>query len=121
MLGRKKMQELSIVKSNGGSYIDSREVAELVGKRHHHLLRDIDKYKKIMQDSIETKIGFNEFFIESVYSDAIGRTLPCYLLTKMGCDNEQRTLMQSGYSFFQEKHLQNVVAYIKRPDVRAVH
>jgi len=80
------MYDLTIIKQNGGAYIDSREVAELIGKRHHHLLRDIGGYIKIMRESIETNFGFNDFFLESSYVDGIGRTLPCYLISKMGCE-----------------------------------
>ena len=38
------MNELKIIKQNGGAYIDSREVAEAIGKNHKDLLRDIRKY-----------------------------------------------------------------------------
>jgi Rha family phage regulatory protein len=80
------MHELTLIRQNGGAYIDSREVAEVIGKRHHHLLRDIDRYIRVMEESIETNFGFNDFFLESSYVDSIGRTLPCYLLSKMGCE-----------------------------------
>jgi Rha family phage regulatory protein len=80
------MYDLTLIKQNGGVYIDSREVAVAIGKRHHHLLRDISGYIGIMQKSIETNFGFNGFFIESSYVDSIGRTLPCYLISKMGCE-----------------------------------
>jgi len=35
------MTDLTIIKQNGGCYIDSREVAELIGKRHDHLRSEI--------------------------------------------------------------------------------
>jgi Rha family phage regulatory protein len=79
------VKDLTIIKQNGSAYIDSREVAEIIGKRHHHLLRDINSYIHIMQESTETKNGFSDFFLESSYTDATGRNLPCYLLSKMGC------------------------------------
>ena len=80
------MNELTIIKRDGGAYIDSREVAELIGKRHHNLLRDINGYISHMEKSIEIKIDCNAFFIESSYIDAIGRTLPCYLISKLGAE-----------------------------------
>jgi len=80
------MNELTLIKQQGGVYIDSREVAEAIEKRHHHLLRDIDRYIKFMTESTETKIGFSGFFVASTYFDSTGRTLPCYLLSKMGCE-----------------------------------
>ena len=47
-------------------------------------MRDISGY--INAISIEPNIGLNEYFIESTYKDSIGRTLPCYLLTRKGCE-----------------------------------
>ena len=63
--------------------IGSREVAEMMGKEHSKLLKDIRRY---IQHFIEAKIGFNEFWTESTYSDKIGRMLPCYKITKKGCE-----------------------------------
>jgi Rha family phage regulatory protein len=80
------MYDLTIIKQNNGCYIDSREVAEIIGKQHKHLLRDIRGYCEILEKSIKPKVGLNEFFLESSYIDPIGRTLPCYLLSKMGCE-----------------------------------
>jgi len=80
------MYDLTVIKQNGGAYIDSREVAEAIGKRHHHLLRDINGYIKIMRESTKTNFGFSEFFLESSYFDSTGRELPCFLLSKMGCE-----------------------------------
>jgi Rha family phage regulatory protein len=80
------MYELTIIKKDGGTYIDSREVAEAIGKRHDHLLRDIGKYREIIMKIIDPKNGLNDFFIGSSYVDSIGRTLPCYLISKMGCE-----------------------------------
>lgn len=80
------MNELSIIHKNGVDVIDSREVAEVIGKEHRHLIRDIRNYAEIIEKSIEPNFGLNDFFIPSEYKDSIGRTLPCYLLTKKGCD-----------------------------------
>lgn len=66
--------------------VGSREVAKLTGRNHKDLLRDIRGYIEVMEKSIERNFAPNEFFIESSYKDSIGRTLPCYLLTKKGCD-----------------------------------
>ena len=66
--------------------IDSREVAAMVEKRHDNIVRDIRSYIQNMDDSIALKIEVNDFFIESSYLDLIGRTLPCYLVTRKGCE-----------------------------------
>lgn len=66
----------------------SREVAEMVEKNHKDLIRDIKRYIKQMNEAkgIERNIAPNEFFQESVYKDSIGRSLPCYDVTKKGCE-----------------------------------
>lgn len=66
--------------------LDSREVAEMTGKRHDHLVRDIRGYVRILRDSTVPKFGVSDFFIESTYEDSTGRTLPCYQITKQGCE-----------------------------------
>lgn len=80
------MYDLNIIKRNGGSYIDSREVAELIGKAHKNLLRDIAGYIGYMRNSNRLKIEPVRYFLESEYLDAKGETRPCYLLSKMGCE-----------------------------------
>lgn len=77
------MSNLTIFEENGQLLTDSREVAELVGKDHGKLLRDIRGY---CEHLIESNFGLNDFFIQSTFQDAINRTLPCYLITKKGCD-----------------------------------
>ena len=80
------MGNLEVFKFDGVDVVDSRQVAEMTGKQHKHLLRDIAGYIEVLTQSTEPKIGPSEFFIESSYKDSTGRTLPCYLLTKKGCD-----------------------------------
>lgn len=63
--------------------LDSREVAEMIDKNHADLLRDI---RRNIDYFIESKIAFNEFFIESSYKDKIGRTLSSFEITKKGCE-----------------------------------
>ena len=66
--------------------IDSREVAEMVGKEHKNLLADIRGYVDNMKDFNGLKIQPVDFFIESTYIDAKGETRPCYLTTRKGCE-----------------------------------
>jgi len=77
--------ELTIIKRNGGAYIDSREVADYIGKRHDNLLRDIDGYVRTLVKSGVLKIEDTSFFIKSTYTDACKREKPRYLLSKLGC------------------------------------
>jgi len=78
-----KVNSLTVIKHDGQLVTDSREVATMVEKDHAHLLRDIKGYVDILTQS---NFGFSEFFIPSTYQDSTGRTLPCYLLTRKGCD-----------------------------------
>lgn len=80
------MNKLQIISKNGVEVVDSREVAEMIGKEHRNLIRDIRGYVEIIENSTELKIEPSDFFIQSTYMDSTGRTLPCYLLTKKGCD-----------------------------------
>ena len=66
--------------------LDSREVAEMLPKRHTDLLRDIEKYSNYLESSIERNFALNEFWQKSTYKDKIGRTLKCYQITKKGCE-----------------------------------
>ena len=63
--------------------LTSVEVAEMVGKDHNKLLRDIREYIAQFDAS---KIGHTEFFTESEYTDKANRKKPCYLVTKKGCE-----------------------------------
>lgn len=63
--------------------LDSREVAEMVGKEHKNIIRDIRGYVKELG---ELKIEPTNFFTESEYTDKSNRKKPCYLVTKKGCE-----------------------------------
>lgn len=71
--------------------LDSREVAGMVEKEHRFLMRDIRRYiNQIIEGNekyfTECKIAPSDFFKESEYKDSTGRTLPCYRITKKGCE-----------------------------------
>lgn len=63
--------------------LTSNEVAEMIGKDHSKLIRDIRTYIGYLA---EAKIGSGDFFIESYYKDANNQERPNYLLTKQGCE-----------------------------------
>lgn len=62
--------------------ISSIEVAEMVGKEHKELLRDIRRYCEQLSQS---KIALPDFFTESEYENR-GKMYPCYKVTKKGCE-----------------------------------
>ena len=72
-----------MVKRLESKYIDSREVAEMVGKEHSKLMRDIRNYTDQFNQS---NIGFVDFFAASSYTDGKGEERPCYRITKKGCE-----------------------------------
>lgn len=74
---------MKIVSLNGQLLVDSREVAEKVDKPHNDLMKSIRTYAEYLTKG---NFSLSEFFIESSYQDTTGRTLPCYLLTRKGCD-----------------------------------
>ena len=59
----------------------SLEVAEITGKEHKSVLRDIrDEIEKLESQRIFTE----HIFVPSEYQDRTGRTLPMYILTREG-------------------------------------
>lgn len=64
-------------------FIDSREVAEMVGKMHKNLLSDIRGY---VNELGQLKIQPSDFFAESTYRNSQNKEQPCYLVTKKGCE-----------------------------------
>lgn len=77
------MNELKPMNFNGIEAVDSRQVAEAVGKAHKEMLRDIRTYCGYLNES---KIAPVDFFIESTYTDSKGEERPCYLCTRKGCE-----------------------------------
>ncbi len=63
--------------------ITSMEVAQMVGKKHYDLLKDIRKYTEQLD---EGKISVVDFFTESTYIDGKGESRPCFMVTKKGCE-----------------------------------
>ena len=78
------MKELTVINKNGVLLTDSREVAEMIGKEHKHLMRDIRGYINVLSTS--PNLDSSNFFIEDSYLDSKNETRPCYLLTKQGCE-----------------------------------
>ena len=98
------MNNLELFVQDGKVLADSRKVAEMIGKDHAHLCRDIAGY---IDTLTESKIGFgdgnnpkldsssgntpnlgaSDFFIPATYKQAgNGKAVKCYKLTKQGCE-----------------------------------
>ncbi len=67
----------------GRKVIDSRDVAQMVEKSHNVLMRSIRTYMEYLRES---NFAQSDFFIESDYLNAQNHRMPCYLITKKGCD-----------------------------------
>lgn len=78
------MSQLQIINENGKLYADSRQVAEMIGKRHADLIRSIDGYVEVLSQN--AKLRSDNFFVKSSYQAGTGKTYPCYKLTRKGCD-----------------------------------
>lgn len=63
--------------------ISSMEVAEMVGKAHNDLMKDIRRYCEQLSLG---KIPQSDFFTESTYVNGRGKEYPCYNVTKKGCE-----------------------------------
>lgn len=70
--------------------IDSREVAEMLGKEHKHILQYIEGNKDVIGiiPTLESQdLDYQNYFIPSSYKTAgNNKTYKCYLVTKMGCE-----------------------------------
>lgn len=77
------MNELQLINKCGVFYADSRQVAEMISKRHTDLLRDINKYVNVLTNA---KLRSLDFFVKTTYTDGKGEIRPCYLLSRKGCD-----------------------------------
>lgn len=93
--------QFPVFEYKGKLVADSRDVAPFAEKDHAHLLRDIRRYVKVMEQFSESKIGLadtmnkhltdnkfvvSDYFIEATYIDEQGKTRPCFYCTEMGCE-----------------------------------
>lgn len=83
------MNELQVL--NHKQTISSREVAEMMEKKHFEVLRMLEGYEKpkvigIIPVLTNSSSTVSDYFIESSYKDKSGKTNKCYECTKMGCE-----------------------------------
>lgn len=77
------MNDMIEVTNNKNLFLSSLEVAEMIEKEHRKLLRDIRNYSNYLG---EAKIGLSDFWTESTYKSSQNKTMPCYMVTKKGCE-----------------------------------
>ena len=89
-------KDLTITTNEGKEVyvIDSREVAEMMGKTHAEIIQYLEglnykdgrvKITGIIPTLVAGDIQVNNYFIESTYNDR-GRIKKCYKVTKQGCE-----------------------------------
>lgn len=95
--------------------ITSLEVAEMVGKEHYDLLKDIRRYCEQLSQG---NIPLPDFFTESTYMNR-GKEYPCYNVTKKGCEFIAHKLTgQKGTEFTAKfiNRFHEMEDYIKQSD-----
>lgn len=87
------MNKLALINSDGEIYADSRDVAAAINVEHRNLLRTIHSYCEILSESKialaelgQHKIEQSDFFVEAEYTNSQNKKMPCYLITRKGCD-----------------------------------
>ena len=63
--------------------ISSKEVAEMLGVRHDHLLRKIDSLNEILHNS---NLGADKYWVSGNYTAGTGKQYREYQVTKRGCE-----------------------------------
>lgn len=77
--------------------ISSREVAEMMGKQHKHILNKIDK---LNNDLTSRKFDPLKYWAEGVYVDSKGETRREYQVTELGCELiAHKTIGEEGTTF----------------------
>ena len=69
--------------------ITTLEISEMMGVQHNEILRKLEgrsDRKGYIQILSESHLALADYFQESTYVDAQGKSRKCYKVTKMGCD-----------------------------------
>lgn len=82
--------------------IDSRTVAEWIGKQHKELLRDIRQYAEYLKGA---DLRCTDFWQETTYKAENGKVNPCYIVTKKGCEFIQHKMTGQKGAVFTAKYI----------------
>lgn len=105
------MNNLTLTSTDGRLYADSRDVSEAIERPHNDLLKSIRSYCKYLG---EGEISQSDFFVEATYTNEQNREMPCYLITRKGCNmiankltGKKGVLFTSAYvTAFEQMHEQ---------------
>jgi len=73
----------NIIMTNKIETVTSMEVANMIGKEHCQLLKDIRRYINKLG---KVNFDFSDFFQESTYISEQNKELPCFNVTRKGCE-----------------------------------
>lgn len=97
--------------------LTSLEVAEMVGKNHKEVLRDI---RKIIEQSGQRKVALT-YFQEDSYEDVQGKSQPMHRVTKKGCEvfgNRMAGAKGTQFTFGYVERFNQMEQHIKQqPDI----
>lgn len=94
------MNELQTI--NNSKTLDSIKVAEMLGKEHKQLLREIRTHIQVLTSENLSPV---DFFINSSYLDNKGEERPCFSITKMGCEMLGNKLQGAKGTLFTAKYV----------------
>lgn len=98
------MNDLVISEIANECVLDSRKVADMIGKTHAHLCRDIDGYIAVMSQN--PKLDSDKFFIKQTYTAGTGKQYKRYDITKMGCEMVANKLTGQKGIMFTAKYVE---------------
>jgi Rha family phage regulatory protein len=113
------MNELQVL--NHEQTISSREVAEMMGRRHSQVLKMIEGGAGevgIIKVLAEHDFVLSDYFVASSYKDSSGKSNKCYECTKMGCEMLANKLTGEKGILFTAKYVKRfneMEQYIKAP------
>ena len=92
---------LVTINNNATETISSIEVAMMIGKEHNQLLKDMRRY---INQLGKVNFDFSDFFQESTYISEQNKELPCFNVTRKGCEFIANKLTgQKGTEFTTKK------------------
>ena len=94
--------------------ISSKEVAEMLGKRHDNFMRDIRKYINTLGEEAP------KYFVEGSYKDGLNEVRAGYEITLAGCELIAGRMIGEKSTAFKEKYLEVFGAPVEEPAVEPV-
>lgn len=97
--------------------LTSLEVADMVGRDHNNVLKDI---RNIIEQIGEVK-NYQSYFVEDTYKNSQNREMPCFKLTKKGCELYGGRMSGAKGTHFAMNYIERfnqMEEYIKQEEVK---